>query len=609
MSFEVWAPYAQRGVKLVLPDEQVPMEPTGGGWWRCDRGPIPGTRYEYAIDDGTPRPDPRAMRLPEGVTGPSEVFDVAGFAWTDDRWRGLQLAGAVLYELHVGTFTPEGTLDAAITRLDHLVELGVDIVNVMPVATFPGVHGWGYDGVGLYAVHEPYGGPAALCRFVDACHAVGIGVVLDVVYNHFGPTGNHLSEFGPYFTDRYGTPWGDALNLDGPDSDEVRRFIIDNAVSWLRDFHVDGLRLDAVHALFDDRAIAVLEELTAEIDALSTRLGRPLWLIAESDRNDALTVTPREAGGLGVDAQWCDDVHHALHVLLTGETQGYYADFADPRAIEKTLTGMFFYDGSYSSFRRRTHGRPVDRLGTFGWRFVVSLQTHDQVGNRALGDRLSDRLSPGRLACGAALLLTSAATPMLFMGEEWGASTPWQYFTDHIEPHIAQAVKIGRRGEFTDHGWSVDEIPDPQARDTMETSKLRWDEARDGDHARLLRWYGDLIALRRVRHDLRDHRLDQVVVRHDPQRQLVLVRRGNHTVVVNLSPQPLDIDLPWPLVHSRSAGLAEPERELVLAWDEAGTELLDERTLRLPPESPAVVGTRWARNASSPRPLLRRTLG
>ena len=609
MSFEVWAPYAQHGVQLVLSGELVPMEPTGGGWWRCDREPIPGTRYEYAIDGGTPRPDPRAMRLPEGVTGPAEVFDVAGFAWTDDRWHGLQLAGAVLYELHVGTFTPEGTLDAAITRLDHLVELGVDIVNVMPVATFPGGHGWGYDGVGLYAVHEPYGGPAALCRFVDACHAVGIGVVLDVVYNHFGPTGNYLSEFGPYFTDRYGTPWGDALNLDGPDSDEVRRFIIDNAVSWLRDFHVDGLRLDAVHALFDDRAIAVLEELTAEIDALSTRLGRPLWLIAESDRNDTLTVTPREAGGLGVDAQWCDDVHHALHVLLTGETHGYYADFADPRAIEKTLTGMFFHDGTYSSFRRRTHGRPVDRLGTFGWRFVVSLQTHDQVGNRALGDRLSDQLSPGRLACGAALRLTSAATPMLFMGEEWGASTPWQYFTDHIEPHIAQAVKIGRRGEFTNHGWSLEEIPDPQARDTMETSKLRWDEVDDGDHARLLAWYADLIAVRRVRHDLRDHRLDQIVVRHDPQRQVVLVRRGNHTVVVNLSPQPLEIDLPWPLVHSRSAGLAEPERELVLAWDEAGTELLDERTLRLPAESPAVVGTRWARNASSPRPLLRRTLG
>ncbi len=433
MRFSVWAPRAASSVTLHLGDGRHAMNPASDGWWHVEQDASPGDRYQFALDDGEPRTDPRALSLPTGPEGPAAVVDLQQLAVKTVPWRGVYLPGAVLYELHVGTFTADGTLDGAIERLDHLVELGVDVVEVMPLATFPGGNGWGYDGVGLYAVHEPYGGPLAFRRFVDACHARGLGVVLDVVYNHLGPSGNHLEEFGPYFTDRYGTPWGAALNLDDASSDEVRRFVIDNAILWLRDFHVDGLRLDAVHALYDDRAVTLLEELSAEVNALSVRLGRALWLIAESDRNDPLTVTSREAGGLGLNAQWADDVHHALHVLLTGETQGYYGDFAAPGALTKVLEGIFLHDGTYSTFRQRTHGRRVDRATLPGSRFVVSPQTHDQVGNRALGDRLSAQLSPGLLACGAALLLTSAGTPMLFMGEEWGASTPWQYFTDHTD--------------------------------------------------------------------------------------------------------------------------------------------------------------------------------
>jgi maltooligosyltrehalose trehalohydrolase len=581
VKFEVWAPRAERSVTLLLRDERIEMSQAAGGWWEAEAEAVcPGDRYQFSLDGGEPRSDPRAVHLPDGPERPAAVFDLDSFEWTDEMWHGPSLPGAIVYELHVGTFTAEGTLDAAIDRLDHLVDLGVDLVEVMPLATFPGRHGWGYDGVGLYAVHEAYGGPAAFARFVDACHARGMGVCLDVVYNHLGPSGNHLSEFGPYFTNRYGTPWGEALNLDDADSDEVRRFVIDNAVMWLRDFHVDGLRLDAVHALFDDRAITLLEELSAEVNALGSRLGRQLWLIAESDRNDPLTVTPREGGGLGMQAQWADDVHHGLHVLLTGEDQGYYADFAKSGALAKVLESVFLHDGTYSTFRRRTHGRPVDRTRTPGWRFVVSLQTHDQVGNRALGDRLSAQLSPGRLACGAALLLTSAGTPMLFMGEEWGASTPWQYFTDHTDDGIAEAVRRGRRDEFASHGWRRGAIPDPQSDETFARSKLDWDEPTTEPHASLLRWYTTLIRARREHPDLGDPRLDRVRVEHDPGAQTVVVHRGAYVVVVNLSADERRVDV-----------ALEHPAGLIVAWRPDDTTLAD-GVLTLPSESAAIIGPR-----------------
>jgi maltooligosyltrehalose trehalohydrolase len=574
----VWAPHAQSTVDLIVDGRRLPMS-RDDGWWSVEADASEDTRYRYSLDGGEPLTDPRARRLPDGPEGAAALYDPDGFEWTDHAWRGVHLPGAVLYELHIGTFSASGTFDAAIEHLDELVELGIDAVEVMPVATFPGQYGWGYDGVGLYAVHEPYGGPVGLCRFVDACHARGLGVILDVVYNHLGPSGNRLSDFGPYFTGKYGTPWGDALNLDDADSDPVRAFIIGNATMWLHQFHVDGLRLDAVHALFDDRAVTLLEELAVGVNALGAGLGRPLWLIAESDRNDPLTVTPREAGGLGLHAQWADDVHHALHVFLTGETQGYYADFAADDALTKVLETVFLHDGTYSTFRRRTHGRPVDRATTLGWRFVASLQTHDQVGNRARGERLSALVSTGLLACGAALLLTCPATPMLFMGEEWGASTPWQYFTDHTDRGIAEAVRRGRRAEFASHGWRSADIPDPQAPATVERSRLDWAERSRPPHDRLLRWYRDLIRLRRTTPDLGDPRLDQVSVEHDLPARTVLVKRSEHAVLVNASRR------------TRSFSLDDAERvEILTSWDEAGS--VDGCTVSVPPESATIVHTR-----------------
>jgi maltooligosyltrehalose trehalohydrolase len=536
--FAVWAPDRER-VELLLGTDRLPMSRAGDGWWRLEAPGATGTAYAFSLDGGEPRPDPRARHLPDGVHGWSVVFDPGEFEWSDGGWPGTDLASAVVYELHVGTFTPAGTLDAATERLDHLVALGIDLVELMPVAAFPGRHGWGYDGVALYAVHEPYGGPAALQRFVNACHAKGLGVCLDVVYNHLGPSGNYLREFGPYFTDRYSTPWGDAVNLDGAGSDGVREFFLDNARQWFVDFRLDALRLDAVHALYDTRAQTLLEALSAQADSLSEQAGRPLWLIAESDRNDPATVLPRASrpglpGGTGLHAQWADDVHHALHVQLTGETDGYYSDFAVDGALAKVLTTPFFHDGSWSSFRRRHHGAPIDPAETPGWRFVASLQTHDQVGNRAHGERISAIASSGRVACGAALLLTAPYTPMLFMGEEWAASTPWQFFTDHQEPELVESIREGRRAEFASHGWG-DGVPDPQHPGTLARSRLDWDERAAPEHARMLAWYVELLALRRARADLRDPRLDRVGVRHDVTEQTVLVHRGGHRVLVNLS--------------------------------------------------------------------------
>ena len=570
-SFEVWALAAEQ-VELVLLDETVAMT-RAGERWTTDRAAQAGQRYSYRVDGAGPFPDPRSRYQPEGPGGPSEIVDPSSFSWTDRGWRGVSLEAAVIYELHIGTFTTAGTLDSAIDRIDHLVDLGVTLVELMPVAAFPGDRGWGYDGVDLYAVHAAYGGPQALARFVDACHARGLGVCLDVVYNHLGPSGNYLSEFGPYFTDRHQTPWGAAVNLDAPGSNEVRRFIIDNALMWFRDYHLDALRLDAVHALVDERAVHVLEQLAVETDELAAQSGRPLTLIAESDRNDPATVTARGDGGdggLGLTGQWADDVHHTLHVLLTGESQAYYADFTDPGAFAKIARTPFFHDGTWSSFRQRDHGRPVVPGFTPGWKFVASLQTHDQVGNRATGERLSHLVGSSRLAAGATLLLTLPYTPMLFMGEEWGASTKWAYFTDHQEPELAEAVSEGRRREFAEHGWD-DAVPDPQAASTAEDSTLRWDEVEESGHARLLGWYRELIRLRRVVPDLADPTLGVTDVRRD--NEVLSYRRGGYTVVVNLS------------TH-RTTHQVDVEGEMIAGWDADCSS----GVLTLEPDGSAVYG-------------------
>jgi len=583
MQFEVWAPEADT-VVLEAAEVRYPMErdPLREGWWSAEAETVDGDRYGFRVDDGPLLPDPRSRRQPDGPDGPSAVVDQGAYAWREG-WMGRRLNRAVLYELHVGTYTPEGTFDAAAARLGHLAELGVTHVSLMPVCPFPGTNGWGYEGVSLWAVHEPYGGPEGLKRFVDTAHGLGLGVILDVVHNHLGPSGNYLPAFGPYFTGTHHTPWGAAVNLDAPGSDEVRAFLLGSALAWLRDYRLDGLRLDAVHALADTRALTFLEELSTAVDALAVELGRPLGLIAESDLCDPRTTTPRPAGGLGLHAQWNDDFHHALHTALTGESQGYYADFARAplAALAKTVTSAFFHNGTWSSFRGRTHGRPVDVTRSPAHRFVGYAQTHDQIGNRALGDRLAASLSPGLQACAAALVLTGPFTPMLFMGEEWGARTPWQFFTDHTDPELAEAVRNGRRREFGAHGWAEEEIPDPQDPATRDRSCLDWGEPEREPHARLLDWYRRLIALRRTLPDLHDPDLASVKTAFDEDARWLAYRRGDLRIAVNLADEPAAIPLGSGR-HRRGGG------RVVAAWEPVGAPGAD-GVLRLPPESCVVL--------------------
>ena len=535
----VWAPKARR-VRLWLrgtdgTESSQAMSGTDEGWWQAaDDRLAPGADYGFQLDDDdTVLPDPRSRWQPAGVHRPSRWYGTE-FGWTDGGWRGRELPNAVLYELHIGTFTEAGTFDGAVERLDHLVELGITHVELLPVNAFNGEWNWGYDGVGWYAVQESYGGPDGLKRFVDACHAKGLAVTLDVVYNHLGPSGNYLPRFGPYFKPGQST-WGDLINLDGEGSGPVREHILDNAVMWLSEFHIDALRLDAVHALHDTSSPHLLAELSERVHELSGRIGLPRILIAESDLNDPAMITARAEGGFGMDAQWDDDVHHALHALLSGERQGYYGDFGSISCLAKVLTSAFFHDGSYSTFRGRNHGRPVDRARTPGYRFVVSLQNHDQVGNRAGGDRLGEITPRGLLEVGAVLLLTSPFTPMLWMGEEWAASTPWPFFTSHPEPELAEATATGRIEEFGRHGWDPAQIVDPQDPQAFRSAKLRWDELTEPGHANLLELYRRLLLLRRTEPDLTDPRLDRVQVDFDEDARWLAVHRGSLLVVANLA--------------------------------------------------------------------------
>jgi len=545
--FRVWAPKPEL-VRLDLDGEVYPMTRGRDGWWRANIDAAPDARYGYLLDDD-PKvlPDPRSPRQPDGVHGRSQLWEPAPQAWTDGGWTGRSVQGAVIYELHIGTFTPAGTFDSAIEKLDYLVDLGVDFVEVMPVNAFSGTHGWGYDGVLWYAVHEPYGGPDGLVRFVDACHRRGLGVLIDAVFNHLGPSGNYLPSFGPYLSSA-SNPWGEGINIADAQSDEVRRYIIDCAQRWMRGFHADGLRLDAVHALVDTTAIPILEELSAETESLAEQLGRPLSLIAESDLNDPRMITPRRDGGYGMTAQWDDDIHHAIHTAVSGERQGYYADFGSLATLAKTLRDGFFHAATYSSFRRRRHGRPLDTSTIPATRLLAYTCTHDQVGNRALGDRPSQNLTYGQLAVKAALVLGSPYTAMLFMGEEWGASTPFQFFSSHPEPELARATAEGRKKEFADHGWDADEIPDPQDPQTFQRSKLDWTEPDAGERARLRRVYQDLIALRRSETDLADPWLEHLIVDYDEEKRWIVMRRGRLAVACNLAAEPAAVPFTGELV-------------------------------------------------------------
>jgi maltooligosyltrehalose trehalohydrolase len=576
--YDVWAPLCSR-VRLSVGDEVLPMTRGEDGWWTPAAPAPPGeVDYGYLLEDSDdPRPDPRSRWQPHGVHGRSRTFDPAAFTWTDDSWTGRQLAGSVLYELHVGTFTPEGTLDAAAARLDHLVDLGVDLVELMPVNAFNGVHGWGYDGVLWSAVHEPYGGPAAYQRFVDAAHAAGLGVVQDVVYNHLGPSGNYLPEFGPYLKPEGANTWGALVNLDGEGSAEVRRFILDNALMWLDDYHVDGLRLDAVHALDDSSSTHLLEELAVEVAALSAHQRRPLTLIAESDLNDAQIVTPREARGYGVDAQWSDDFHHAVHVALTGETEGYYADFAPLGTLAKVCERAFLHDGTWSSFRGRDHGAPVDTDAMPTWRFVACSQNHDQIGNRARGDRLSDpgNLDVDQLVCAALLTLAGPFTPMLFQGEEWAASSPFQFFTSHPEPDLGEATAAGRLEEFERMGWDPAVVPDPQDPETFRRSKLDWSEVDAPDHAVVLAAYRELLRLRRTVPALTDPSFGSVSCAVDEEHRVFLLHRDDVVVAVNFG----DV-----------AATAWVDGELTILFGTPTAPVLADGMLDLPPHAGALLG-------------------
>jgi maltooligosyltrehalose trehalohydrolase len=495
-SFLVWAPNAST-VEISISEPQqrkVSMQPVGRGYFRAIvDGVSSGALYRYLLNSEKERPDPASRYQPHGVHGPSQVVDDR-FEWNVSNWRGLPLEKYVIYELHVGTFTPQGTFDAIIPRLPKLKELGITAIELMPVAQFPGARNWGYDGVYPYAVQASYGGPAALKQLVDACHQNEIAVVLDVVYNHLGPEGNYLADFGPYFTDFYATPWGRAINYDQADSDEVRRYFIENAVQWIVDFRIDALRLDAVHAIVDLSARTFLEELRAAVDTKAKERGRDVSLILESNRNDPRGVETEKAGGWGFDAVWNDDFHHSLQVLLTGEREGYYEDYSGVEDLAGCFREGFLYAGRYSKFRQVHYGKSSKEIPAK--RFVVCAQNHDQVGNRRAGDRLSQSLSLDQLKLAAGTVLLSPFVPLLFMGEEYGETAPFQYFVSHGDSALIEAVRRGRNEEFAKFGWTG-KVPDAQDESTFLGSKLNWELRNEGEHRVLWDFYRGLLRLRR----------------------------------------------------------------------------------------------------------------
>lgn len=495
--FRVWAPQVNSlGVRLLDNHAKAhPLTQREHGYWEGNVSPVSaGTRYRFILNDGLERPDPVSRFQPEGVHGPSEVCDPRAFQWTDHQWKGLSLDQFIIYELHTGTFTSEGTFDAIISRLSYLRdEVGITAIELMPVAQFPGTRNWGYDGAYLFAPQASYGGPESLKRLVNACHAHGLAVVLDVVYNHLGPEGNYLGDFGPYFTNRYSTAWGPGMNFDGCDSDAVRHFVISNAVYWITEYHIDALRLDAIHGIFDFSAKHLLQELGEAVHHAAKHLGRQVPIIAESDLNDSRVISPSHKSGYGLDAQWNDDFHHALHCLLTKEARGYYQDFGKLDQLATALETGFVFSGQYCQFRHRRHGN--SSKGTKPTQFVVYAQNHDQIGNRAQGDRLSTMVPFPALKVAAAGVLLSPNIPLLFMGEEYGEANPFLYFIDHGDPGLIEAVRQGRRAEFASFGWQ--ETSDPYNHETIERSRLAPNFETNQRHRALLNWHQTLISLRK----------------------------------------------------------------------------------------------------------------
>ncbi len=579
--FSVWAPRRKK-VAVRVGERDYPMlGPTERGFWTADVEEAQhGSDYAFLLDDDPrPYPDPRSFWQPKDVHSFSRVLDHAQFPWTDEKFRPVPLSSAVLYEMHIGTFTEKGTLDSAIEKLDYLCDLGITHIELLPIASYEGNWSWGYDGVAPYAPDETYGGPEAVKRFVDACHRKGLGVVLDVVMNHFGPAGNYTQQFGPYYTERHHTPWGAAINLEEGGSDQVRRYFIDCALMWLRDYHFDGLRLDAVHELIDRSAMHFLEQLSREVEDLSAAVGRSLFLIGESDLNDPRFVTPREANGYGLDAQWSDDFHHSLFTLLWHEPSGYYQDFGTVEQLATTLRQVFLYDGRYSRFRMRNHGRPPQKISYH--RFLGYIQNHDQIGNRAKGERLEHLVGMQKAKLAAAVVLTAPFLPMLFMGEEWAASSPWMFFADFQDSDLRKAVSEGRKHDFRHFGWNPEDVPDPEAPETFQQSKLNWSELGEGKHREMFQWYRELIYLRRRTLALNLGDFSRMEVRCSEEGRWIYHDRGNIRTMINFAETETDFAV-------------EPGSELLLS---SGTAPLREADcVRVPPVSVAIY--HWP-----PRPL------
>lgn len=564
--FSVWAPDA-RNVRLRLAEDTLPMRATHDGWWVADRVAEPGMRYGFELFDGTEwsktLPDPRSTAQPDGVHGLSEVTDPA-FPWTSDLWTGRTLAGQVIYELHVGTFTPAGTFEGVVEKLGYLRDLGVTAIELMPVQPFGGNRNWGYDGVEWHAVHAGYGGPEGLKKLVDAAHNAGIGVILDVVYNHFGPDGNYNGMFGPY-TAGGNTGWGEVVNISGPGSDEVRAYILDAVRLWLEEYRIDGLRLDAVHSLDDRGAHSILEQMQAIADDVAARTSVPRYLIAESDLNDPRLITGPDGGGYGLAGQWVDDIHHALHTLVSGERHAYYEDYGSLDALAKTLREGFFFTGTWSSFRGRTHGRAIDTTAVPAHRLVTYTTTHDQTGNRARGDRPSMTLSPAQQVLKAAVIYASPFTPMLFMGEEFGARTPFAFFCSHTNETLNQLTSEGRRREFARSGWDHDEVPDPADPATFDASKLDWEFSAEQQEIHAA--YTQLLRLRR---DLGLARpdLSRLIVETGPEDEKWLAMGHDDVMLVaNLSDQPVTAPYGGELIWSFTEPSVELDRTTLEGWE------------------------------------------
>ncbi len=558
--FSVWAPRRTQVTVRVDGKDYAMSGPTDRGFWKMDVEEAGhGCDYAFLLDDDPKAyPDPRSFWQPKGVHDFSRVLDHGKFNWTDERFRPVPLPSAILYEMHLGTFTEGGTFDSAIERLEYLCDLGVTHIELLPISAFEGRWSWGYDGVAPYAPDETYGGPDAVKRFVDACHAKGLGVILDVVYNHFGPTGNYTGNFGPYYTERHKTPWGAAINLEEGGSDQVRRFFIDNALMWLRDYHFDGLRLDAVHELIDRSAMHFLEQLSREVEDLSASVGRCLFLIGESDLNDPKFVTPREANGYGLDAQWSDDFHHSLFTLLFHEQSGYYEDFGTIEQLATTLRQVFLYDGRYSKFRQHRHGRQAHKISYH--KFLGYIQNHDQIGNRAKGERLQQLVGTQKARVAAAVVFTAPFLPMIFMGEEWAASTPWQYFADFEDEQLKKSVSEGRKRDFQHFGWKPDEVPDPEDPETFRRSKLDWSELEQPEHHAMFQWYRDLMHLRRKTLSLNLGDFLRMEVFCSEQGRWIYHDRGNIRTMINLGEHatPFPMEMGGELLLSSDAA---PDRE------------------------------------------------